>query len=104
MLIAVNIIFIPKYGYMACAWGGVAGYGTATLLSYFVGQRKYPIRYPLGSIFVYILIAAAFTALMMMQPVTWPAWERIGINSILILLFIGHIIYHEWFKLHKTRH
>ena len=104
VLIAVNIIFIPKYGYMACAWGGVAGYGTATLLSYFVGQRKYPIRYPLGSIFVYILIAAAFTALMMMQPVTWPAWERIGINSILILLFIGHIIYHEWLKLHKTRH
>ena len=104
VLIAVNIIFIPKYGYMACAWGGVAGYGTATLLSYFVGQRKYPIRYPLGSIFVYILIAAAFTALMMMQPVTWPAWERIGINSILILLFIGHIIYHEWLKPHKTRH
>jgi O-antigen/teichoic acid export membrane protein len=29
VLIAVNIIFIPKYGYMACAWGGVAGYGTA---------------------------------------------------------------------------
>ena len=24
-LIAVNVLFIPKFGYMACAWGGVAG-------------------------------------------------------------------------------
>ena len=43
VLIAVNIIFIPIYGYWACAWAGVAGYGTSMLLSYFVGQRKNPI-------------------------------------------------------------
>ena len=43
VLFAVNILFIPKYGYWACAWGGVAGYGTAMLLSYFVGQRNNPI-------------------------------------------------------------
>ena len=98
VLIAVNIIFIPKYGYMACAWGGVAGYGTATLLSYFVGQRKFPIRYPLGSIAVYVLVAALFTAIMILMPKSWPAWLRLGINTVLILLFVGHIVYHEWLK------
>ena len=98
VLIAVNVVFIPKYGYMACAWGGVAGYGTATLLSYFVGQRKFPIRYPLGSIAVYVLIAALFTAAMMLMPKSWPAWLRLGINTVLILLFVGHIVYHEWLK------
>ena len=30
-LLAVNIIFVPTYGYMACAWGGVVGYGVALL-------------------------------------------------------------------------
>ena len=40
VLFAVNIIFIPQYCYWACAWGGVAGYGTAMVLSYIIGQRK----------------------------------------------------------------
>ena len=25
VLVAINVIFIPQYGYMACAWGGFAG-------------------------------------------------------------------------------
>ena len=58
VLIAVNIIFIPKYGYMACAWGGVAGYGTAMVLSYFVGQKKYPINYDIKGMMKYVVITA----------------------------------------------
>lgn len=96
VLITVNIIFIPKYGYMACAWAGVAGYGTAMLLSYFVGQKKYPINYPLKSIFVYILIAGIFTAVMMYMPKTLPIGVRLGINTLLILLFIAHILTHDF--------
>ena len=29
VLIAINVIFVPIYGYIACAWAGFAGYGTA---------------------------------------------------------------------------
>ena len=36
VLLAINFIFVPKYGYMACAWGGFAGYGTCMILSYIV--------------------------------------------------------------------
>ena len=50
LIVLLNFLLVPYYGYMACAWAGVAGYGTAMLLSYFVGQRYYPIRYPLASI------------------------------------------------------
>ncbi len=95
VLIAVNIIFIPKYGYMACAWGGVAGYGTAMILSYIVGQIKNPISYPLKSIFVYVLITVLFFVIMQLLPETWPTWARIGINTILIIAFVAHIIYHD---------
>ena len=31
VLFAVNIFFIPRYSYWACAWGGVAGYLTALM-------------------------------------------------------------------------
>lgn len=95
VLIAVNVLFIPKYGYMACAWGGVAGYGTAMVLSYFVGQHYNPIDYPMKSIFAYVLITAIFTAIMSYLPAEWPAIARIGINTVLIAMFIAHIIYHD---------
>lgn len=72
VLVLINVLLIPKYGYMACAWAGVAGYGTAMLLSYFVGQKKYPINYPLKSITVYICIAALFTAIMLYTPQSLP--------------------------------
>lgn len=96
VLIGVNIFFIPTYHYMACAWAGFAGYGTAMLLSYFVGQKYYPINYPLRSIFTYVLLAAFFFALMQMEPTAWNKWLRLGINTLLILAFIGHILYHDF--------
>ena len=58
VLFAVNIVFIPTHGYMACAWGGVAGYGTSMVLSYAVGQRLAPIVYPTQQIFYYVMLTA----------------------------------------------
>ena len=102
VLVLINVLLIPKYGYMACAWAGVAGYGTAMLLSYFVGQKKYPINYPLKSITVYICIAALFTAIMLYTPQSLPKALRLGINTLLIILFVAHIIHAE-FKLQMQR-
>ena len=95
MLLAVNIIFIPRYGYWACAWGGVAGYGTAMVLSYIVGQIKNPIPYPMKSMGVYVLLTALFFALMQYVPAEWPVLLRLAINTALIGAFVGHILYHD---------
>ncbi|MBR1575845.1 MAG: lipopolysaccharide biosynthesis protein [Bacteroidales bacterium] len=62
VMIAVNVLFVPRYSYWACAWGGFAGYGTAMLLSWFIGQRKYPIRYDMKSLGLYFLAAALLYA------------------------------------------
>ena len=95
VLFAVNIIFIPRYSYMACAWGGFTGYGTAMLLSYIVGQRKNPINYPLKSMAAYVVITCLFFCIMQIIPEEWPDIARMGINTMLILAFVGHIIYHD---------
>ena len=58
IIVLLNIIFVPIYGYIACAWAGLAGYFTVTLLSNFVGQKKYPINYDLKRIGLYVLLAA----------------------------------------------
>lgn len=95
VLIAVNVIFIPQYGYMACAWAGVAGYGTAMTLSYLVGQRYYPIAYPLRSIFIYVLLAAFFFIVISYVPENWPLWLRLSANTLCVLLFLAHAIHYD---------
>lgn len=97
VLIAVNIIFIPRYGYMACAWAGFAGYATAMTLSYFVGQKYYPIRYPLKSIAVYVGIALLFYGIMTLaEDYVENIWLRLLVNTGCIVLFIGHIIHYDF--------
>lgn len=94
-LVAVNVIFIPEYGYMACAWGGVAGYGTAMVLSYIMGQKKNPINYPMMSIAVYVAIAALFTAVIMWSNSHLPALAALFVNTGVVMMFVGHIVYHD---------
>ena len=92
VLLAINLWGIPRYSYMACAWGGFAGYGTAMLLSYIVGQRLYPIPYPLRSLAGYTAIAGAFYGVMTLVPSEWPMWQYLAISTLLILAFAA-IIY-----------
>lgn len=92
VLIAVNVLFIPRYGYMACAWGGCAGYGTAMLLSYAVGQKCNPIRYDLKDIFSYIVLAAVLYVAMTCLPQTWPTWLRLILNMGVLLFFLIEVV------------
>ena len=89
VLAAINFIFVPKFGYMACAWGGFAGYGTAMVLSYIVGQKYYPIRYPLRDILLYTVVAAILFAAMML-PIE-NRWLALAYRTVLLLLFVGLI-------------
>lgn len=94
VLIAVNIIFIPKYSYMACAWGGVAGYGTATILSYIFERKYYPIPYQKGRIFSYALLAAVLFGAMQAIPELLPGMHPavyICANTVLIIIYIAYM-------------
>ena len=92
VLFAVNILLIPTYGYWACAWGGFAGYGTAMVLSYIIGQKKNPIPYPLKSIATYFIGAMAAFALMKWGESNLPAWGSFLFSNLMILGFVVKII------------
>lgn len=51
--VALNVIFVPRFGYMACAWAAFFCYGIMMLASYFVGLKKHPLRYPVGRMAAY---------------------------------------------------
>lgn len=92
VLIATNVLLIPHFGYMACAWAGVAGYGTATLLSYFVGQKYYPIAYPLRSIAAYALLTALlYGGMLLAENFLEHVVMRLLINSLLVGLFLAYV-------------
>ena len=95
VLVLINIIFVPQYGYMACAWAGFIGYATAMTLSYFVGQKKYPINYPLKSIGIYVLIAVFFFIAITYSNEYLPKIYALAVNTLIIFAFIAHIIYHD---------
>ncbi len=57
--VAVNLIFVPRFGYIAAAWAHVACYLSMVVISYFVGQKFYPIKYETGKIFLYMGLAVA---------------------------------------------
>ena len=92
VLFAVNILFIPKYSYWACAWGGVAGYGVAMVLSFVVGQKKNPVPYPLKDIAVYVALTLVFSVGMWRAIKDLPTWAALTINTLLIVLFLCVIV------------
>lgn len=92
VLIAVNVVFVPQYGYMACAWAGFAGYATAMTLSYFVGQKYYPIKYDLGGIGKYVVLALLCFVLMKLgRDYIGGGWVIVP-NTLLIFLFLAYIV------------
>lgn len=89
LTIIINLLFIPKYGYMACAWATMIVYGTQMVASYLLGQKYYPIKYNLRKFAVYL-----GSSLLLFWISTWFSFEPGGIvkflfNNLLLLLFIG---------------
>ena len=93
-LVAVNVIFVPKIGYMACAWGGLVGYGVCVLLSYFIGQKKYYVPYPVWTILGYTVLALVLYALtVVVHPEA--LWLRLTWNTVLILVYLAVVLWNE---------
>ena len=86
VMVAINIIFVPKIGYWACAWGGFVGYGTSMLLSYFIGQKKYPIPYDLKTIGVFFVLAMLiFAAYTLLGRTGWHPVLLMAIGTVLLV-------------------
>ena len=92
VLLAINVIFVPRYGYMACAWAGFAGYGVAMTLSYIVGQRKYPIAYPIGRCLSYVALAVVLCVGMLLANKYLSMGLAVAANTLLIAVFAVYLV------------
>ncbi|MCQ2282315.1 MAG: lipopolysaccharide biosynthesis protein [Bacteroidales bacterium] len=94
VLIAINIVFVPRYGYMACAWGGFCGYGVCMVLSYLVGHKKSPVPYRLLPILGYFALALGLYALSVWCKPGSTIWS-LAFNTLLILIYVAAMLYNE---------
>ncbi len=94
VLLAINIIFVPRYGYMACAWGGLAGYGVCMVLSYCVGRKKSPVPYKLLPLFGYFTLALGLYGISVWLRPEVLGW-RLAWNTVLVLVYVAVVLYCE---------
>ena len=91
MLFAVNIIFVPKFGYTACAWASFTGYFTAMTLSYLVGQNRNAINYEIRAIFKYVALFAILYAISLVLPIE-NSILKMTCNTVLLAVYIAYFI------------
>jgi len=92
LLVIVDVLFIPSHSYMACAWAGFVAYGVSMLLSYFIGQHYYPIKYPLGQMAFYTLAAVLLFGVMAYGRQTLPLTLSLALNTLLVVVFLAIIV------------
>ena len=89
--IVLNIWWIPIYGYKGCAWATLICYGSMMVISYFLGQKKFPVNYPvkrcltyLGAALLFYGISVQLKGLNMLHPNI-----LFVLNNLLIGLFVA---------------
>ena len=55
--VLINVLFIPRYGYVASAWAHLICYSLMVLLSYFWSRKHYKVPYKTGRIVAYMVVA-----------------------------------------------
>lgn len=91
LIIVLNVVFIPKYSYMACAWASFAGNGLIMLLSYIIGQKYYPIKYNLKTLFLYLAVAMLLYSIAVFVPIE-NLGLHLGFRTILIGIYLTLLI------------
>lgn len=91
LTIVLNVVFIPRYSYIASAWSSLIAYATMMILSYLIGQKNYPIPYHLKKNVGYLLSAIGIVYL------SFVVFDRnIIIGNLLLLFFIIITFLIEW--------
>ena len=87
LTIALNIWWIPLYGYTGCAVATLLCYLCISTASYLLGQRYNPIPYPILTMSKYLLLAIAFAVVSSLLP-GMPLLMDLAVNTGLVGIWI----------------
>lgn len=94
--IIINILFIPRFGYMACAWASFIANFSMMLVSFFLGQKNYPIPYNIRSAGLFFLLSIIlFAGITLVFKFVPGLWFRLLANTLLIAVYIFVVVKKE---------
>jgi O-antigen/teichoic acid export membrane protein len=85
--IAINLLFIPEYGYMASAWAHIASYGSMIIISFILARKYYPVDYKMIHLLPYFLLTIALVIFDLKLQLGNMS-IRFGVNTVFIMLFL----------------
>ena len=85
--IILNVLFVPKYSYMACAWATLAAYASMMVLSYILGQKYFPIKYNLRAISVYVILICVLFLISKTYSSVDSVLIKLVLNNLLVAVF-----------------
>jgi O-antigen/teichoic acid export membrane protein len=86
--LAINLVFVPTHSYMASAWATLAAYGSMAVISYFLGQKHYPIKYNIRAMAVFLILALGLYFLSFLWQGLDNKYLRLILNNLLVVLFV----------------
>jgi len=89
LTLLLNFWLVPIMSYYGSAIATIAAYGTMMFISYYMGQKQYPIPYEIDKIGKYIAIAILFSALSFYIPILRKSY----IFGIFALVAFGYYIF-----------
>jgi len=91
LTIALNILLIPVLGYMGCALATLACYFMMTAICWWLGERHFPVPYPVGRLLAWLLVASGVVALSwFVAPQDY--WVRHAWHLLLCVAFAGLVV------------
>jgi O-antigen/teichoic acid export membrane protein len=85
----INILFIPRFGYMACAWASFIANLAMMLISYGLGQRHYPIPYNTRSAAIFFLLSLILYAGIRVSQIQLESLPlRLAVSTLLVGLYL----------------
>ena len=91
--LVLNFAFIPRFGMYACAWATLAAYGSMMVISYFLGQRYFPVPYNTRKLLAYITVMLVlFFAEKLVMAITGIVAIRLISASVFMSLFLLLVI------------
>jgi O-antigen/teichoic acid export membrane protein len=93
----VNIFFMPKYGYVAAAWGHFLSYLVMVVLSAWLGAKYYPIPYNWPKIWTYVSLGLLLFLFSKWMAIT-PLWLKWSVHTLLLAGYAG-----VWLKMEKIK-
>jgi len=87
--VTILIVFIPIYGYMASAWASFFANLSMMLISYFLGQKHYPIPYNLKTAGYFVLLTLVLGSFMFLNFMFTPdVLIRIVLNTVIVIIYL----------------